>query len=335
MKRAAQAALFILGSGRELWRKPILCKLIKPPNPILAKVLLELLNKKEVSMPRPLRLEYPGAVYHINSRGNHQESIFLDDDDRILFLRLLRNSIERMNWICHAYCLMENHYHLLIEIPDGILSRGMAWINGVYTQKFNRKYGLNGHLFQGRYGSRLVEGSIQFLTVVRYICRNPIEANIVEDSSQWLWSSYRATIGIQTCPDFLSVDDVLACLSSERHTAQMLFSDFVHLGQIDNENKTVQLAQTIYDNEKNPFMSKRIRPLLDLKNSLGPVPRKQRILSRPSLEELFMGNGSNDLDNRNSIIRDAFRYYAYTQSEIAAFLKLDRTTISKAIKKTN
>ena len=118
-------------------------------------------------MPRKPRLEFPGAIYHINHRGNHQEFIYRDDDDRKLFLELLESTIQRMNWICHAYCLMGNHYHLLIEIPEGILSRGMAWLNGVYTQKFNRKYGLTGHLFQGRFKSKPIEDNMQFLTAAR------------------------------------------------------------------------------------------------------------------------------------------------------------------------
>jgi len=120
--------------------------------------------KQEASMSRKPRLEFPGAIYHIHHRGNHQEYIYLDDDDRKLFLKLLKTTIQRMNWICHAYCLMGNHYHLLIEIPDGIISRGMAWLNGVYTQKFNRKYEMSGHLFQGRFKSKPVEDNMQFIT---------------------------------------------------------------------------------------------------------------------------------------------------------------------------
>jgi len=172
-------------------------------------------------MPRKPRLEFPGAIYHINHRGNHQEHIYRDDDDRMLFLKLLKTTIERMNWICHAYCLMGNHYHLLIEIPEGILSRGMSWLNGVYTQKFNKKYGLTGHLFQGRFKSNPVEDNMQFLMIARYIVHNPIEAHLVENASDWLWSSYRATVGKITPPDYLFVDDILSCLSNDRSSAQL------------------------------------------------------------------------------------------------------------------
>ncbi len=286
-------------------------------------------------MARQLRLEYPGAVYHISSRGNHQEHIFLDDDDRKLFLKLLKTIIERMNWICHAYCLMGNHYHLLVEIPDGILSRGMAWLNGVYTQRINRKYGLTGHLFQSRFKTKLVEDGMQFLMTARYIVRNPVEAKIVENPVQWRWSSYRATIGEITPPDFLFVDDVLSQLSSIRENAQMFFKALVQMELKGNDDHIIKLFQKVYREERNPLSSKRIGPMLDMKGSSGSLPRNQRILSRPQLQELFEGGNYGNLKTRNRIIRAAFTLYAYTQSEIATFLELDRTTISKIVNKTD
>lgn len=286
-------------------------------------------------MPRPLRLEFPGAIYHINNRGNHQEYIFLDDDDRELFLKLLITIIERMNWVCHAYCLMGNHFHLLIETPEGILSRGMAWLNSVYTQKFNKKYGVTGHLFQGRFKSKPVEDNMQFLMAARYIVRNPQEAKIVESAEQWPWSSYRATVGKITPPEYLLVDDILSCLSKDRRKAQLYFQELVHIELKDNDDQIIRLFQEVYAGEREPVFSRRIQTVLDMKNSLGPVPRKQRILRRPDLDELFVGCEYGDLETRNRISLDAFKLYAYTQSEIAAFLGLDRTTISKIVSKTN
>ena len=117
-------------------------------------------------MARSARIQFPGAVYHISARGNRQENIYFSDEDRHLFIRLLATAAKRMNWICHAHCLMNNHYHLLIETPDGLLSDGMGYVNGVYTQKINRQYGLTGHLFQGRFHSKLVDGDSQFLATV-------------------------------------------------------------------------------------------------------------------------------------------------------------------------
>lgn len=108
-------------------------------------------------MARPLRIEYPGAVYHITSRGNARESIYLEDEDYKVFLDCLCWGAERYNWIVHAYCLMSNHYHLLIETPVEALSRGMRQLNGTYTQQFNRRHNRVGHVLQGRYKAILVD----------------------------------------------------------------------------------------------------------------------------------------------------------------------------------
>jgi len=286
-------------------------------------------------MSRKPRLEFPGAIYHIHHRGNHQEFIYRDDDDRKLFLELLESTIKRMNWICHAYCLMGNHYHLLIEIPEGILSRGMAWLNGVYTQKFNRKYGLTGHLFQGRFKSKPIEDNMQFLTAARYVVRNPVEANIVESAEKWPWSSYRATVGLIKPPEYLFVDDVLSCLSKDRSKARFYFQEFVKMDLKDNSDEIINLFQEIYSGEREPVFAKRVQTILDMEDSINPVPRNLRTISRPGLDDLFVGFRYGDLETRNRIIQDAFKLYAYTQSDIAAFLDLSRSAISKVICKTN
>ena len=109
-------------------------------------------------MARPLRIQYEGALYHITSRGNARQSIFRDNQDRLLFLDTLKKVADRFHWLCHAYCLMDNHYyHLVIETPDGNLAKGMRQLNGVYTQAYNRRHHHTGHVFQGRYKAILVE----------------------------------------------------------------------------------------------------------------------------------------------------------------------------------
>ena len=124
-------------------------------------------------MARPLRIEYDGALYHLTSRGNERKAIFKDDTDRQLFLNTIVQVTERFHWICHAYCLMDNHYHLVIETPDGNLSQGMRHINGVYTQAFNRRHHRVGHLFQGRFKGILVQKESHFLEMCRYVVLNP------------------------------------------------------------------------------------------------------------------------------------------------------------------
>ncbi len=108
-------------------------------------------------MARPLRIEYEGAVYHVTSRGNARSAIYFSDNDREIFLKVLTHVVERFGWVCHAYCLMDNHYHLMIETPQANLSRGMRQLNGVYTQRFNHIHGRVGHLYQGRFKSIIVE----------------------------------------------------------------------------------------------------------------------------------------------------------------------------------
>ncbi len=146
-------------------------------------------------MARPLRIEYPGAVYHITNRGNDKKAVFKDDQDRETFLKILAFVNKRYHWLCHAYCLMDNHYHLMIETPDGNLSLGMRQLNGVYTQARNKRYNKTGHLFQGRYKAILIQKDTHLLEVCRYVVLNPVRARMVEKPEDWRWSSYRATGG--------------------------------------------------------------------------------------------------------------------------------------------
>src|SRR3989339_1664941 len=131
-------------------------------------------------MTRPLRIEYPGAVYHVTSRGNEKKAVFKDDQDRESFLNTLYRVNKRYNWLCHAYCLMTNHYHLLIETPNANLSTGMRQLNGVYTQALNRRRNRVGHVFQGRYKAVLVQKDNHLLELCRYIVLNPVRAGLVD-----------------------------------------------------------------------------------------------------------------------------------------------------------
>jgi len=160
-------------------------------------------------MARPLRIEYHCAVYHITARGNARQAIYLDNDDRVKFIDTLAQTVKRFHWLCHAYCLMDNHYHLLIETPEGNLAEGMRHLNGVYTQAFNRHHQSCGHLFQGRYKAILVEKQSHLLELVRYVLLNPVRAGIVKRPDDYSWSSYRQTLGLEKVADFLTVDWIL------------------------------------------------------------------------------------------------------------------------------
>lgn len=154
-------------------------------------------------MSRPLRLEFPGAVWHVTSRGNERREVFRDDRDRERFLSVLSRTVELFRWRVHAYVLMGNHYHLLFETPEPTLSRGMRQLNGVYTQAFNRAHRRVGHLFQGRFKAVLVEKEAHLLELCRYLVLNPVRAGVVRSAKGWPWSSYRATAGLTEVPAWL------------------------------------------------------------------------------------------------------------------------------------
>ena len=155
------------------------------------------------AMARPLRIQYPGALYHVTSRGNARASIYADDGDRRRFLDVLGEVVESYRWCCQAYCLMPNHYHLVVETPQANLSRGMRHLNGLYTQRYNRHRSRVGHVFQGRFKGILVERESHLLELVRYVVLNPVRAGIVEAAENYAWSSLRATLRLAPAPSWL------------------------------------------------------------------------------------------------------------------------------------
>jgi putative transposase len=161
-------------------------------------------------MSRPLRLELAGALYHITSRGDGQEPIYLDDRDRTVFLAILAHTCERYGWICHSYCLMTNHYHLLVVTRTANLARGMRHLNGVYTKRLNCAHRRVGHVYQGRYSSILVQKERHLLELIRYIVLNPVRAGMVPVADQWPWNSYQATAGLVASPTWLSTEGTTA-----------------------------------------------------------------------------------------------------------------------------
>lgn len=168
-------------------------------------------------MARRRRRLYEGAIYHAGARGNRRQAIFADDRDRRTYLSLLTETCRRYGWLCHSYCLMGNHYHLLLETPYANLDEGMRYLNGVYAIRFNRRHALDGHLFQGRYWAEEIVDDGELLRVVRYISRNPVEAGLCKRAEQWQWSSHRLTIAPTTGFDpLLTVRLVLGALGARR-----------------------------------------------------------------------------------------------------------------------
>ena len=161
-------------------------------------------------MARPLRIEYPGAYYHVMNRGQSRRNIFMEDKGRQSFLDLLGDIARLWKVKIYAYCLMDNHYHLLLSTPAGGLSRAMRHLDGIYTQKFNRVHHRDGPLFRGRYKAILIDAEEYFLSVVRYIHQNPLSAGVVSDIDRYRWSSHWGYLNKKQCPDWLDMRSVMS-----------------------------------------------------------------------------------------------------------------------------
>jgi REP element-mobilizing transposase RayT len=280
-------------------------------------------------MTRPLRIEYSGAVYHITSRGNARKKIYSDDEDRKNFFGVLETVVKKYNWLCHAYCLMDNHYHLLVETPDANLSIGMRQLNGVYTQLYNRRHRRPGHIFQGRYKAILVDKDNYLLELSRYVVLNPVRAKVVELPEHWKWSSYAATAGLKKVPDYLSVDWILKVFGTDRKTAQRQYRKFVKEG-ITRKSPWRELQGQILLG-KDSFVEN-FKDLLGDKEAIKEIPRQQRYAGRLKLKEIFKRKSSGGKKGRNQGIYDAHINYGYTLKEIADYLGIHYTTVSKVIK---
>jgi REP element-mobilizing transposase RayT len=279
-------------------------------------------------MARPLRIEYDGALYHITSRGNERKPIFKDDGDRELFLTTLGEVSERFHWICHAYCLMDNHYHLVIETPDGNLSKGMRQLNGVYTQAFNRRHRRVGHLFQGRFKGILVQKESHYLEVCRYVVLNPVRAKAVKHPREWTWSSYRATGGLAPVPRCLTVEEILSHFGQRRGPAQEKYREYVREG-IGKATIWEDLeAQSLLGLEG---FAEALRGHVTGKERVREIPKGQRLIGRASLKKLFDGVGEGK-GVRDRMISKAVNEHGYSQMEVARYLKLHYSTISRLIK---
>ncbi len=278
-------------------------------------------------MSRPLRIEFPAAVYHVTVRGNARNDIFLNDSDRQAFLTTLSWVVARFGWICHAYCLMDNHFHLLIETPKANLSAGMRQLNGVYTQRFNHRHQRVGHLFQGRFKAILIERDGYLLELCRYIVLNPVRAHMTSSADQYAWSSYQATLGMVTAPTGLTINWVLAQFAKTRSVARKRYAAFVTEGIGNASPWSALKGQILLGGDA--FM-KKIAPYLQEKTPAREVPKRQRLIHRPTLNQLF--STVKTKPDRNQTMAQAHLDYDYTQTEIANMLQLHYSTVSRIIR---
>lgn len=268
-------------------------------------------------MSRPLRICIPGGVYHLIARGNARERIVRDDLDRRRFLDIVGQVVERFSWLCHAYCLMDNHYHLVVETPIPNLPRGMRQLNGSYAQFVNGRHGRCGHVFQSRYRSILVEKESHLLAVCRYVVLNPVRAGICAQPAEWPWSSYRATAGHELAEPFLTTDWLLAEFASSRKLAQRRYRAHIAAG----------LAEA----QKLNSVGERLGNLDFLGQSFGfeppleEIPRVQVEPMPPPLQQIF--------SESTTPIVSAYRRYGYTLREIAGHLGCSYSTVSRRLRR--
>lgn len=279
-------------------------------------------------MARPLRVEYPGACYHITSRGNAKQAIFRDDADREVLLRILDSAVKRFGWDVFAYCFMGNHYHVLLQTPVPNLSRGMKQVNGVYTQRFNRRHDRIGHLFQGRYGAILVERETYLLELVRYISLNPVRAGMVSSAEQWRWSSHRAHAGLAAAPDWLRTQPILERFSADPASAPLRYREFVAEGAGLPGPWSALRGQVLLGSD---LFAERFRDLLVQRPVSKEVPRAARLAARPSLDALLPRAPAMARAERNAAIVQASLAHGYSLADIARHTGLHYSTVTRIV----
>ena len=280
-------------------------------------------------MARPLRLEFPNALYHITSRGDRLEKIYDDDEDRLIYLDILGKVVTDYNWLCHSYCLMDNHYHLIIETLDSNLSKGMRQLNGVYTQASNRRHKRSGHLFQGRYKAILVDKDQYLLELARYVVLNPLRAKgMVRNIEEWPWSSYLALIGKVKVNEWLMTDWVLSQFGRDKQRARENYQRFVLAGVGQKLEIWSGLKGHIYLGDENIVSTMQNKLKNEKSGNDWSIPKKQK---RPVAKTLLQIEKEHQ--DRNSAIVTAYNTGTYSQREIAEHYNLHPSTVGVIVRR--
>jgi REP element-mobilizing transposase RayT len=275
-------------------------------------------------MSRPLRLEFAGALYHVTSRGDGREDIYFNDGDRHAWLKVLAQTCQRFNWRVQAWCQMTNHYHLLVETPEGNLSEGMRQLNGVYTQHVNRTHRRVGHVFQGRYKAVLVGRESHLLELSRYVVLNPVRAGMVADAAAWPWSSYAAMLGRELAPEWLEVDALLLMFGRHRAESVAAFVDFVRAG-VGLPSVWEGLRGQLYLGS-DEFMAQ-MQARAQAAGTLNEVPRLQR---RPLTKPLADYEAEHP---RHEAMALAYASGDHSMQAIAQHFGVHYATVSRAVRR--
>jgi putative transposase len=235
-------------------------------------------------MARPLRIEYPGAVWHVMHRGNDKQDIFRSDGDHLLFESMLEEAVQRFGWILHGFTPMTNHYHLIIETPTMTLSRGMQWLNSKYAQRFNRIHGRCGALYQGRFKSVAVDKETYLLELMRYVALNPVRAGMVERPEDYRWGSYRITAGYAEPRDWVGSSWTLRQFGEDVESQQREYRKFVEAGAHITRSPLEDCVNQIYLGSGQWLQEMRARVESEPRSKEHPGP--QRFVGHASIEKV-------------------------------------------------
>ena len=277
-------------------------------------------------MSRPVRIEFPGAHYHVTSKGIQDRPVFSDTEDRKVFLNVLGTVVNRFGWLLHSYVIMDGHYHLVLECPQANLSKGMRQLNGVYTQHFNRRHDEDGPLFQGRFKSILFEAETYLLPLCRHVVLNPVRVGASSSAQTYRWSSHRAMYGSIKTPDFLHADSVLCSFGKRLKENQQKYRTYIKAGVNEPSPLMNRSSQVLLGSPK--FVGE-MQPILNGEKLAKRGPRQAR--RRRSLTALFKNVNGKPRSERNELICRAHIDHSYTLMEIGDFLGLHYTTVSKVV----
>jgi len=282
-------------------------------------------------MTRPLRIKIPGGLYHIYSRGLDKNAIFRDDKDKEKFLEILHKCNCDYGWKCYAYCLMMNHYHILIETIDGDISRGMRQLNGVYAQYFNWKHDRIGPLYQGRFKAILVDRENYFLELCRYIVLNPVRAGIVQSPQDYHWSSFRTTVGIEKQETCIDRRSILERFSSEKGSEKSAIESYTRFvsDRISEDDSLFEIKGDLILGDRKFVES--LKKDIDKYRDNPDFSKYQRYVCRPELEELFDTLTVSLKTTRNDAVRKAHIEFGYSAKDIAEFLRIHYSTVCRIL----
>lgn len=275
-------------------------------------------------MTRPLRIEFPGAVYHVTARGDQLNSIYREDTDRYVWLEVLGLVCARFNFVTHAYCQMTNHFHLLVETVEGNLSQGMRQLNGIYSQRVNRRHGLVGHVFQGRYHAVLVHKEAHLLELARYIVLNPVRAGMVRAADEWFWSSHHFMLDSAGKPAWLNTQWLLGQFGPGPTRAVDAYRQFVAAGA-GSPSPLERVQHQLVLGDVGFAAQNREHTESDSLVAVSKAHRRIAALTLPEYEARIEG--------RDRAMAEAYFSTAFTMAEIGAYFRVSYKTVSRAVKR--